>query len=873
MAGLSDYKLKFVIDADGRTAKQELNSVYAEINKLGGGLTSTFGGAIPILGAVAGGLTAVAGGIALVTAGLYAASKQAAEYGSEIYDASIKTGLHAETISALKLASDRSGTSLENTANTVVKLTKNLGEAAQKAGPAREALTRLGIDPHDAIQDLDGTLAKVIQRVSELPDPVSRGTAATQLFGKSGAEFLKVIDDMKGNLPGAVTEVKRLGLSLSDDAARAADEFGDQLDTLDKQFHGIRVTIGQAFMPIFNDMAHTVSDWLAENQGELRRWADQTQTSLRGAASYWEHYWSQLKDSAQDYYTWLEQKQKDLPLGLGTRLPDNFAVPEGGYIKDATDALRKEGERTRGATATGGLRTDDYLADLDAQKAAADKAQKEREAAAKRSAAAQIDILKTQLSQAQHLYEYTYQQIETKFKEKGGADVFLEGYRKAFAILQGELSTIIPQLDKAEMSAARSAKATAAEIQKLQQEHDVRNQQLSEFGTGIYQRAQGAITDQEKKGGEDESSQAKLKMDRMLEIYRVGYDKRKVIQEAYLASGVINETQYAQNVGRIAYEAMMDEIRLNQQLVDSGKLSADQRAEAEQKLAVLKLQLGTQIIQTATAVASAQKKASEDIAKAADEEAKAFRELAAARWEASMATAEYVAQQRDMIESLRASQPLEDAFVDMGDMISSSIEQWTQGIGSLVEAWVLYGTAGPDAMRKMTAQVLASLAAQAAAKALFYTAEGIVALFLDPPLAGAFFSAAAIMGSIAIGAAVAGRAVAGDSFKKDKSGDRGDKHFSTGNTSKGRGSAQSEDLKPYSRQTEDAFVSGRRDESSRVVADAIDRLNKKLESMRPGDVLVAGTREKPGHIGQQVAKDIDRDAGIGKKILQKSGVR
>jgi hypothetical protein len=121
----------------------------------------------------------------------------------------------------------------------------------------------------------------------------------------------------------------------------------------------------------------------------------------------------------------------------------------------------------------------------------------------KRSAAAQIDILKTQLSQAQHLYEYTYQQIETKFKEKGGADVFLEGYKQSFRDPAGRATTIIPQLDKAEMSAARSAKATAAEIQKLQQEHDVRNQQLSEFGTGIYQRAQGAINDQEKKGTED----------------------------------------------------------------------------------------------------------------------------------------------------------------------------------------------------------------------------------------------------------------------------------------------------------------------------------------------------------------------------------
>jgi hypothetical protein len=555
MAGSSDFKLKFVIDADGRTAKQELNSIYAEVNKIGGAFTSTFGGAIPILGAVAGGLTAVAGGVALVTAGLFEASKQAAEYGSEIYDASVKTGLAAQTVSALKLASDRSGTSLESTANVIVKFTKLVGEAAQGSDKARQTLTRLGIEPQEAIKDLDGTLGKVIQRVSDLTDPVSRGAAAVQLFGKSGAEFLKVIDDMKGNLPGAIAEVKRLGLSLDNDAAKAADEFGDQLDTLDKQFHAIRITIGQAFLPVFNEMASTVSEWLADNQQELRQWADATQTRLRGAASYWEEYWRDIKNYAQGYYTWLEQKQKDLPLGLGTKLPDNFGVPEGGYIKDATDALTKRGLATKGASARGGLRVDDYLADLDAQKAAADKAQKEREAAAKRSAAAQIDILKTQLSQSQHLYETTYQKIEDKFKEKGGADVFLEGYRKAFSILQGELSTIIPQLDKAEFAAARSAKATAAEIQKLQQEHDVRNQQLGEFGTSVYQRAQQAIKDQEKKGAEDSVTTSEQEMNRTLEKYRAGYEQRKAIQAAYLASGVTRQSEYEQEIGRIEYEA------------------------------------------------------------------------------------------------------------------------------------------------------------------------------------------------------------------------------------------------------------------------------------------------------------------------------
>jgi uncharacterized membrane protein YgcG len=64
----------------------------------------------------------------------------------------------------------------------------------------------------------------------------------------------------------------------------------------------------------------------------------------------------------------------------------------------------------------------------------------------------------------------------------------------------------------------------------------------------------------------------------------------------------------------------MDEIRLNQQLVDTTKLTADQRAEIEQKLKVLKQQLGTQIIQNATAVGAAAEKSSEDAKKAADED-------------------------------------------------------------------------------------------------------------------------------------------------------------------------------------------------------------------------------------------------------------
>jgi tape measure domain-containing protein len=94
-----------------------------------------------------------------------------------------------------------------------------------------------------------------------------------------------------------------------------------------------------------------------------------------------------------------------------------------------------------------------------------------------------------------------------------------------------------------------------------------------------------------------------------------------------------------------------------------------------------------------------------------------------------------------------------------------------QAVGSVVESFVLYGSAGTS-VRKVTAQILAGVAQQAAVKAIFELAEGFAALALAffgvpnaGPSASAHFTAAAIYGGIAGVAAIAGRAVAGNAFQ------------------------------------------------------------------------------------------------------------
>jgi hypothetical protein len=81
-------------------------------------------------------------------------------------------------------------------------------------------------------------------------------------------------------------------------------------------------------------------------------------------------------------------------------------------------------------------------------------------------------------------------------------------------------------------------------------------------------------------------------------------------------------------------------------------------------------------------------------------------------------------------------------------------------------------------IKKFTATLIAELAKMAAVQAIWELAQGFAMLALnffwpDPKLAAsaaAHFHAAAIYGGMAVIASVAGRAVAGDSFKQDAAG-------------------------------------------------------------------------------------------------------
>ena len=220
---------------------------------------------------------------------------------------------------------------------------------------------------------------------------------------------------------------------------------------------------------------------------------------------------------------------------------------------------------------------------------------------------------------------------------------------------------------------------------------------------------------------------------------------------------------------------------------------------------------------------------------------------------------------------------LSKSLTTFADDMQQAFEGVAQAIGSVVQNWVLYGETGPAVLKKVLAASLASLAAEAAVWALKATALGFYYLALQDykDAANAFISAG-YWAAVAVAAGLAGRAIAGNSFK-NQNGSANSSSSSNNNNSNANQNPQT-----YSRTSATAFDSGSRSFWGEAIREhtaalrentaANERFVNKVDSLPPEHVVTIGIDRRPGLIGNAVHKDIQRDSSTGRKIGRAMGM-
>lgn len=361
--------------------------------------------------------------------------------------------------------------------------------------------------------------------------------------------------------------------------------------------------------------------------------------------------------------------------------------------------------------------------------------------------------------------------------------------------------------------------------------------------------------------------------------------------ERDLELGLIKEDQFTAYRIDLINAGMQARLEALQMEREAAVRLGQDTLDIDSKIAIQKEKIEEQLLKNEKELEQERKKNHEEQLKRIEEEAEKRRKAQEADFNRRLKAKEY--DERRRLETTIGSgqeigaldQLMKSAIGDQNtaaiagiQALSTAFQGLGQAIGQVVQAWVLYGSAGTS-VQKVTAMILASIAQQAAVQAVFQLAEGFaklaMAYFGVPnagPSAAAHFAAAAMYGSIAGVAAVAGRVVAGNSFAQSTAG---------GGVGSGAGAqAQAQQNNNFGgffngfQQRQNSLMANITDRTNAVIGAAtaaIDRFNEKFGVTTPDVVVMAGAGGASAAIFDATIAQMDKGGGASEAFGRASG--
>lgn len=865
--------LLFKIDADSTGFKREMNAVESSIGSLGSKFNSFAGFATVGAAAIATvGTAAIAGATAL-----FNFTKEAADFGSALYDASIKTGLSAASISALRVAAEGSGSSLEAVSGSVAKFNVLVGQAAQGNEKAVETLKRYGITATETNEAFN----QAIEVIGRMTTQEQRAIASKDLFKDKTAQMLPIVDQVNGKFKEYTETARKLGIVLSEEDLKAADDFGDTLGVLGTQAKIAGVKFATELMPMVTSAMSSISQYMADNQGVAREWGQALVTTASGVGVAYEvlkfgvtaaldqmtfGMWRMLGDAKR----WGVSMQ-DILLGVVTPLYSIGKVfggpPTVGGPLTITDKSLLRGPSLGGPSGGG-------------KGGGGGGGKSDAEAKAREELQAQIEGQQFVLSQLEKNYKDTMARIRAEFKKSGDSDAFTLAANKANEDLSNGANAVLAVLDALERKALKDP--TATKSKNLSNKQQKRADDLNILKSEDFEENAQLIADAVQKIFDDLK---KIATDNAKDTHdilvRNAYDELAAVKDANLK---ILESEWSTKKQRIAArDAIFAAIKKN-----AGALIYENKAVHENSIMDLNDWRDAQTAEINKTIQDEElrKGALETVHTEYQRRLDLINEIFdAENARIDEATAVPVpADPEYNFDFANSWQTFKDSVLNDGPSIGEALtavkdigvgafKAMADGIGSMVQAWVLYGTAGPQAMRKMVASVLAGVAAQSAVLAIFELAKGFAALFFNPAEAAAHFKAAALFGSIAVATGLAGRAVAGDAFNQQAGG------TGSGGGSGGDAAGQPERLNFTERfegflQRSNDQVTNMLQRTNEVlggVAESVDTFNQKFGVTTPGAVVMAGAGDAGEAIFGAVTGHLDSDLRASSNFIRSQG--
>jgi len=202
--------------------------------------------------------------------------KTAVDAGDEMKAFSQKTGVAVKDVAGLQLAFKQGGVEGDALTSAMGKLSKNMLEGS-------EAFDKLGIKTRNSdgsLRSVKDVLYDVADATAAMGDGAQKSGELQAILGKSAQDLIPTLNDGSDGLRRMAQMADALGLSMSSEAADAADGFNDTVELLGMSMQGVaRQTMAQ-LLPTMNRLTGVFLETLTEGDA-LRKVSDSLAAAMK----------------------------------------------------------------------------------------------------------------------------------------------------------------------------------------------------------------------------------------------------------------------------------------------------------------------------------------------------------------------------------------------------------------------------------------------------------------------------------------------------------------------------------------------------------------------------------------------------------------
>src|SRR5271157_4949706 len=182
------------------------------------------GGLLEMLGPVWAGVSAGVAVLGSVAVAGWEAAKSLANYGLEIKNVELRTGLTTKEVGQFGFAARMAGQDASIFERMMRGLSQAADENSKDGEKVRKTLTGMGIDLRSVTGEMKPTsqvLLEIAGGLDKLPEGMQRDAAAMDLFKRAGIEAIPVISGLTEN----VKRAKEMGLGATDEDLKRWEEY------------------------------------------------------------------------------------------------------------------------------------------------------------------------------------------------------------------------------------------------------------------------------------------------------------------------------------------------------------------------------------------------------------------------------------------------------------------------------------------------------------------------------------------------------------------------------------------------------------------------------------------------------------------------